>query len=441
MDVNDIFTEYNSNLINQIDRDPLGFQQIWTHFGQKIFESKTTSVATDIRNYTINLIHHNVIRQLPEKCPVFWHLVSQRSYKEGIEKSIILFEMMLAHSRVLSGDNWTEPKGILGTSMAFKRWQDGKKDVVNLESSLSDPRWNTNTKDKSFEMLLVRQTSLGINGRYKGPFMKMGLFKSDYKYIDYADQWDKIDIAINTNKILSELQKTLFKSLKNIKNIITFSPSSLWYEAYQTAFKTHDITAEFALDFWPKYLGFKTGAAKSIFDIIIKDKPCQNELSIHEIFEMAKNNINSLEVNEIKAIQNILDLEPILVQLDTIFQLLLKTQDTEININNNLLNLINSYPIPDSSPLRLKNLIESIRISSNIPESLCRYHEKVMNERGNMPWIRILEHGDLKVYLQSEIPNSIEDLQRDLNSPENTWIHPYYIPSMKEIVCGMTKSK
>lgn len=440
MGINDIFTEYNSKLINQIDRDPLGFQQIWTHFGQKIFESKTTSVATDIRNYTINLIHHNVIRQLPEKCPIFWNTISQKSYKEGIEKSIILLEMMLAHSRVVSGEEWIESKGILGVSMAFKRWQNSS-DVVNLESSLSDPRWDSNPKSKSFEMLLVRQTSLGINGRYKGPFMKMGLFQSDYKYANYSDQWEKIDEAINGNQTLKELQEILFISLNGLnKKEVVFSTSSLWCKAYENAFKTHEITADFASKFWPKYLGFETGAAKAIFDILIEDNPCKNELTIEQILKKAKRKISLSDVYEIKAIQDILDLEPILAQLDAIFQLLLKTQDLEVNITNNIINMVKIYKIPNGSPTRLKNLIELITTSKNIPIALLKYHEKVMNERGNMPWMKILENDDLKIYLQSDIGNSIEDLKKRLDSKNTSWIHPYYIPSMKEIVCGMTTS-
>lgn len=439
MKFNDIFTEYNSNLINQIDRDPLGFQQIWTHFGQKIFESKTTSVATDIRNYTINLLHHNVIRQLPEKSTTFWNVVSQSNYKEGIEKSIILLEMMLAHSRVVSAEEWTEPKGILGTSMAFKRWN-SSIDVIDLESSLSDPVWGSSNKNKSFEMLLVRQTSLGINGRYKGPFMKMSFFNSDYKYNDYAEQWNKIDEAINSYPLLKELQESIFKSLKGMKKTVSFSSSSLWCKAYENAFKSHEITANFSFKFWPEHLGFKTGAAKAIFDILINNISSQKDLSAKQIFEIAKKNINSIEADDIKHVQDILDLEPILAQLDVIFKLLLKAQEPEMNINNNIIKQVKSYKIPLNSPERLKFLIELIVENKDIVDSLLKHHEKVMNERGNMPWMRKLKNGDLKIYLNGENQNNIEDLKKYLNSTEKTWIHPYYIPSMKDITSGMTKS-
>ena len=58
-----IFTEYDDSIAAEISRDPLGMQSIWTSFGQRIFEKRTTSVATDIRNYTINLFHHYVINR------------------------------------------------------------------------------------------------------------------------------------------------------------------------------------------------------------------------------------------------------------------------------------------------------------------------------------------------------------------------------------------
>ncbi len=438
MKTNEIFTEYNSNLINQIDRDPLGFQQIWTHFGQKIFENKTTSIATDIRNYTINLLHHNVIRQLPEKATSFWNIVSQRSYKEGIEKSIILLEMMLAHSRVVSAEEWTEPKGILGTSMAYKRWSNSI-DIIDLESSLSDPVWGDKKNNKSFEMLLVRQTSLGINGRYKGPFMKMSFFSSDYKYSDFAEQWNKIDEAINSYPLLKELQEFIFKSLKNINKTVSFSSSSLWCKAYENAFKTHEITADFSFKFWPEHLGFKTGAAKAVFDILINNISSQEDLSAKQIFEIAKKNIDSFELDDIRYVQDILELEPILAQLDVIFRLLLKDEKPEMNIDSNILKQVKSYKLPSNSPERLKFLIKLILENDNIVDSLLKHHEKVMNERGNMPWMRKVR-GKLKVYLNGETQNNIEDLKEYLNSSEKVWIHPYYIPSMRDIASGMIKN-
>ncbi len=433
----DIFTEYNSNLINQIDRDPLGFQQIWTHFGQKIFNSKTTSVATDIRNYTINLVHHNIIRQLPDKATSYWNLVSKRNYKEGIEKSIILLEMMLAHSRVISGTEWKESRGILGTSMAFKRWQENE-DSVYLDADLSDPSWERENK-KSFEMLLVRQVSLGINGRYKGPFMRMGFFESDYKYSNYSEQWDSINIYIENNPVLKQLQESIFKSLQEVTKEVSFNASSLWCEAYENAFNQHEITSKFSREFWPQHLGFRSGAAKAIFELLIeKEKPCDSGISGQYIFREAIKRINIAEIEEVNNIQDILNVEPILVKLDATFKILIKTQNTKIDVSN-VMTVIDAYNIPSGVPQRLIDLIKLIKEERDVIKALLTYHNDVMDERGNMPWIRVLDNGELKVYLHGERTGSLEDLEKQLKLDNDDWIHPYYIPSMEEIVCGMTK--
>jgi hypothetical protein len=442
MEITDIFTEFNSELINQVDRDPLGFQQIWTHFGQKIFDNKTTSVATDIRNYTINLFHHNIVRKLPEKCNLFWKTVSKKNYKEGIEKSIILLEMMLSHSRVISGNKWKEPRGILGTSMAFNRWDNGKEDTVNLEALLSDPKWDKTNKNRLFEMLLVRQTTLGINGRYKGPFIKMKFFDSNYNYSGcFSTQWEKIDSEINKNDNLKYLEQIIFKCLKNIEKEITFSSSSSWIEGYKNTFNSHETTADFSFAFWPEYLGFNTGASKAIFDFVLQNKPCENNFRIKDIYENALKNINLNEKEDINHIQNILNIEPILAQFDIIFQLILKTQNYKIKINPQLQKSINDYQIPNGAPTRLITLIKNIKENKDIVKSLIEHHEKVMKERGNMPWLKILQNGELKVYQQVQVDNNIEELQNNLNSEDKWWIHPYYIPSVREIVCGMIKGK
>ena len=433
----DIFTEYNSNLISQIDRDPLGFQQIWTHFGQKIFNSKTTSVATDIRNYTINLVHHNIIRQLPTKANSYWNIVSKRNDKEGIEKSIILLEMMLAHSRVISGTEWQESRGILGTSMAFKRWQENE-DSIYLDMDLSDPSWKRENK-KSFEMLLVRQVSLGINGRYKGPFMRMGFFESDYKYSKYSEEWDSINIYIENNPILKHLQESIFKSLHGVTKEVSFKKTSLWCTAYKNAFSQHEITSDFSLEFWPHHLGFGSGAAKAIFELLIeKESPCDSEISGQQIFEEAIKRINSSEIEEVNNIQNILNIEPILVKLDATFKILLKTQNTNIDVSN-VMKIVDGYNIPSGVPQRLIDLIKLIKKERDVIKALLTYHNDVMDDRGNMPWIRVLNNGDLKVYLHGERTGGLEDLEKQLKLGNDDWIHPYYIPSMEEIVCGMTK--
>ena len=59
-----IFTIPDPSIVQEGSVDPLGMQVIWTHFGQKIFANKLTTVATDIRNYSVNLLHLHVLDRL-----------------------------------------------------------------------------------------------------------------------------------------------------------------------------------------------------------------------------------------------------------------------------------------------------------------------------------------------------------------------------------------
>jgi len=44
--------------------DPLGQLVIWSSWGPDIFHSRITSIANDVRQYTLNLLHHSVLRQI-----------------------------------------------------------------------------------------------------------------------------------------------------------------------------------------------------------------------------------------------------------------------------------------------------------------------------------------------------------------------------------------
>ena len=62
-----IFTIPDDTLIKDGSVDPMGMQMIWTYFGQQVFQNKLTTVSTDIRNYTINLIHHLILHKFQQE--------------------------------------------------------------------------------------------------------------------------------------------------------------------------------------------------------------------------------------------------------------------------------------------------------------------------------------------------------------------------------------
>ncbi|MDN8601372.1 hypothetical protein Q0A17_18425 [Citrobacter sp. S2-9] len=57
-------TDYDESLTGEVNIDSLGLLVIWSSWGQSIFHSRITSITNDVRQYTLNLPHHSVLRQL-----------------------------------------------------------------------------------------------------------------------------------------------------------------------------------------------------------------------------------------------------------------------------------------------------------------------------------------------------------------------------------------
>jgi hypothetical protein len=61
-----LITEFDDSLSGDSYIDPLGQQVIWSSFGQRVFRNRVNSISNDVRNFTINLLHHGVIRSIQE---------------------------------------------------------------------------------------------------------------------------------------------------------------------------------------------------------------------------------------------------------------------------------------------------------------------------------------------------------------------------------------
>jgi hypothetical protein len=60
MRLSQYLTEYDEDLSGDSQIDPLGVLTIWSAFGQKSFATGSFG-SNDVRNYTLNLLHHAVI--------------------------------------------------------------------------------------------------------------------------------------------------------------------------------------------------------------------------------------------------------------------------------------------------------------------------------------------------------------------------------------------
>ncbi|CAE6824510.1 hypothetical protein R69746_06213 [Paraburkholderia aspalathi] len=61
-----ILTEFDDRISSELNLDPLGLQVIWSAYGQKIFRNRVSSISNDVRNYTLNLFNHWVVKSIAD---------------------------------------------------------------------------------------------------------------------------------------------------------------------------------------------------------------------------------------------------------------------------------------------------------------------------------------------------------------------------------------
>jgi len=64
-------------------------------------------------------------------------------------------------------------------------------------------------------------------------------------------------------------------------------------------------------------------------------------------------------------------------------------------------------------------------------EGLLQYHEKVMQARGQSPWLRLLGGNQLKVDVR------IRRLPAKDERPVGAWVHHYYLPQFRHLLSGL----
>lgn len=425
MDINnstieEFFTQFDGTLTKSINTDPLGFQIVWTHFGQKIFHNKTTSIALDIRSYNINLFNHFIVYQLVrnEHALGLDELITNNiSTKEKIQKVLIILENILTWSWYQTKDDWGDARnGLLGTSKAITLWQN---QILKI---------NFNQMDWTKIEVLKNQRSLGVSGRYKGPFKAMGFFE-EYEINSYKNSSELFrEVAALINNPSSpffRLYTEVIQFLKNYEHNIEI-PDSLVHAFVNTFKNTSSITKR-TKSFWLEKLGLTQNEAKTLYkNISIKD-----EIDRKKIFE------NSLEVlPNSKILHDIISIEPQLTYLKLVFDFLL-TQDGERidKLDNSYLEVFKKFNWDglDITSSSIKDRVNSLRNVTNYKE-LIKYHKTIMDLRGQNSWLELKEDS-IKVNL---IQNSSSDLEDRLkNGLDNDWLNDYYLRSIKNIKAGL----
>lgn len=109
---------------------------IWSGLGRAIFNNRVSSISNDVRNYTLNLVHHFVIKQLIEgndarlssELEKVYGQIDSLAFKQTcliFLENVFVFSMLEAETQ--SHDVQTQ--GILGASKARSRMSNGLKSV------------------------------------------------------------------------------------------------------------------------------------------------------------------------------------------------------------------------------------------------------------------------------------------------------------------------
>lgn len=429
--INNIFTEYDESLTKNINTDPLGFQIVWTYFGQKIFHNKTTSIALDIRSYNINLFNHYIIYQIiqeNENLSFNKLITNEIKLNEKIEKTLIILENLLTWSWFSTREHWDEKykSGLLGTYKALSIWEDKQTYLINF-----------NERNFNKIEILKNQRSLGVSGRYKGPFRAMGFFKeyeeSSYKGSSELFENEIKELIESQNSPLKNLYKEVISFLQEAQElkVIEIGKNNTLVNRYVESFKNpKDITLH-TKRFWKKYLGLNQDEASIVYKYIDLSKKDQNSKQIFaKALEESPNN---------KIFQDINQIEPQLTYINLLFDyLIIKSENKISELNNDYLFTLENFKWDNFSIETNTSVFLRIEELKKIKDykTLLEYHKIVMNKRGQMPWIELKNDEILKTNVTKNIDSNKlgELLSKNLN---NDWLNDYYIYSMRNIKRGL----
>ena len=480
-----LFSEYDDSVTGDSGRDPMGLQIIWSWFGQRIFGNQITSISNDIRNFTIALFHHYLVRLVVEDNGI----VLNKYYSETFgakddpffKTSLITFlENLLVfsvHHLWLSGNSGFDSAGLLGTASAVGKWNIQSEDPVLLFH-----------RDAG---ILARQISLGINGRYKTPLVQCGLMDYNYTYRLQSNValWDRIDGLFQNWKEARQLKNVLSNIVKRVideqgnsgkrrpgKKEITPELMKVLRAYPETGMKAWTDLSPFPFilfstcmeeftslprhyarvfgstgtldlafkELWIKLLGFEEGAARSLYESVLTGEEAAEEL-INYALKM------ETDPREIEKLMNIRIVEPLLALSDYLFFLVnAKEIHTVEDIQRELIQsgFYSIVQIIDRERIasiceamngtvakdRLSGLLEipyEADMVFDTVTTLMEYQKKVMDFRGLFPWFAIDTKGNIRHHTR------MYSLHRLKNRHPSSWVHSYYIDSMKSLWAGL----
>lgn len=445
-------TEYDDSLSGESYIDPLGMLIIWSAYGQKIFNNRVNSISNDVRNYTLNLFNHHLVRRLIQDESA---LLSKRLTDIYGGKDTLFFkyacllhlENLFVFSILKHEGKDVDSSGVLGISNGRRRWNESK----------GDPRLIFN-HDRPGQ-LLVRQIGLGVSGRYKTPLMEIGYFDGNYHYHlpSAGALWQRAAYFIDDNKSLRPLADMLLKYMKEMLNQNTKQPeiqfSAIPKElpsAYATAFASSGAVGKYARHYWLSVTGLDTGAAGVLLEVLDKNAKSATSENFTPQRLMALTDRTTLPPEERQKMEHIEQLEPFLADAMLLFTLLThkKAQPLQVVCKRwkdfgrdeqtlprraqGLRDNLNLLGVVKGSARRRLDVLLRLADATTLSDQmrlLVEYHGRVMAERGQQPWLALVDTAT-KLHARPMRKPSEDEW------PNNVWYHSYYLPQFKWLVHG-----
>lgn len=455
MHIEKFLTEYDDSLTGELNIDPLGQLVIWSSWGQSIFHSRITSIANDVRQYTLNLLHHSVMRQLmaDEKLQTAGAMKKAYPKKQAREFTaacLIHLENIYIYSMIGAEKKGVMLTGVQGINKARLRWNTENNNPVVPFGHDGDSE------------ILTNQLALGTNGRYKSPMINMQFFSPEYCY-DLPDNkhvWQAAEAFINS---VPELKKLRAQALAYLKSLMLVSSKSelkpVWNKvpaalknAYVKAFRDPETVGDYSQEFWLQRTELNKNAAGAIYQVLKQERKVEQKLSVAEVFSRAiriAEKMPEIDEHERMALQHISRAEPFLALIDLMFSGLrrqssqtlasfsqfwhqhkLTAQDlpqlaAKLQQDNGLLASLTGTPARRFQ--QLLTLASAPELEEQV-RGLLAYHQALMATRGQFPWL-ILEGDNISL--------QVPPLQLNAERTKSDWVNRYYLPQFRHLLRGL----
>lgn len=446
-------TEYDESLSAESYIDPVGTLIIWSAFGRQVFNNRVNSISNDVRNYTLNLFHHYLVRKLVDDDSATLSYSLQQKYQskdvlQFKQACLIFLENLFVYS-VLQRESTdgVDAAGILGISNARRKWDnDGDPTIVFTHEPAGQ--------------ILVRQLGLGVSGRYKTPLMDIGFFDSSYQYHKptFQPHWASAETLISGNpkSLLGKLEQVAYPFLKECAATLRhggklkFSdkvPQKL-ITAYARAFASPSVVGSYARDFWLQQTGLDSGAAGALFAVLEANVDAQP--APQQVLEQAL--LKPLPAADKAKLDHIAQLEPFLSDCTLLFTLMATERAHTVAA------VAEHWARSGRDANRLPDLAPQVSGHASLPavkggdaarrltqlcqvanaggleqqvRALADYHRSIMQSRGQPAWLAVEHDGSIRVSART-LPRP-----KPQDCPPGAWYNQYYLPQFKHFVMGL----